>query len=445
MQLHHRSMKVFGMTQSPSERARQSGHPSWLAGLILAITLFGHGPVMARGGEPATASPSVGVQGRGVDFDAALKGVRFNPAKADGNLDSRGKANGLLDADEMALTAAVLNEPDLDLGSRGGVSHRAAAAAFDQAMASAARDTERLAKSYPTVASVVTGYAMLGEASFQAFNAMSSAFGAPLSGDYGLAVAMGRYFGPDGDADGDGASNRSEYAAYRKDGRAAYVRAALDPQVRPKAGQAVSTSAPDPGRRKLVGIVLYPGFEVLDVFGPLEMWANEPGFEVVLIAETAGDVRSAQGVVVKADYGFGSAPKLDIMMVPGGAGTMAQLENPLLLDFLKLQDRQTQFTTSVCTGSALLAKAGLLKGRKATTNKAYFSLASDQDSSVRWMRRARWVEDGKFFTSSGVSAGTDMALGLVARIYGQDHARALARSLEYQWSEDADNDPFALP
>ena len=61
------------------------------------------------------------------------------------------------------------------------------------------------------------------------------------------------------------------------------------------------------------------------------------------------------------------------------------------------------------------------------------------------MRRARWVEDGKFFTSSGVSAGTDMALGLVARIYGQDHARALARSLEYQWSEDADNDPFALP
>ncbi|NBU29364.1 MAG: DJ-1/PfpI family protein, partial [Caulobacteraceae bacterium] len=147
----------------------------------------------------------------------------------------------------------------------------------------------------------------------------------------------------------------------------------------------------------------------------------------------------------KADFGFEGAPKLDVMMVPGGAGTMAQLENPVLLEFLKRQDSQTEFTASVCTGSALLAKAGLLKGRRATTNKAYFSLATGQDASVRWMRRARWVEDGKFFTSSGVSAGTDMALGLVARIYGRDHARALARSLEYQWSEDADHDPFALP
>jgi putative intracellular protease/amidase len=146
-----------------------------------------------------------------------------------------------------------------------------------------------------------------------------------------------------------------------------------------------------------------------------------------------------------ADYDFDGAPKLDVMMVPGGVGTRAELENPVFLNFLRRQDKTTEFTTSVCSGSALLAKAGLLKGRKATSNKAFFSLATSQDASVDWRKEARWVEDGKFFTSSGVSAGTDMALGLVARIYGKDQARRLARSLEYQWSEDADNDPFAIP
>jgi putative intracellular protease/amidase len=195
----------------------------------------------------------------------------------------------------------------------------------------------------------------------------------------------------------------------------------------------------------VIGVVLYPGFEVLDVFGPVEMWANVPDFQVVMIAEKGGLVRSAQGAQVMADYDFDGAPKLDVMMVPGGVGTRAELENPVFLNFLRRQDKTTEFTTSVCSGSALLAKAGLLKGRKATSNKAFFSLATSQDASVDWRKEARWVEDGKFFTSSGVSAGTDMALGLVARIYGKDQARRLARSLEYQWSEDADNDPFAIP
>jgi putative intracellular protease/amidase len=391
-------------------------------------------------GASAPAAASAGA----VDFDAALKGLRFDPAKVDGNLDAKGKANGLLDADEMALVAAVLNDPALDLRATGGVDHGTAAAAFDQALASATVDTQRLAKSYPTSAAVAAGYALLGDGSFKAFNAMIAAFGAPLKGDYGLAAKLDSFFSPSGDADGDGASNSDEYAAFRKAGREAYVRAALDPTVKPAPDQAAVAPPPSAGARKVVGVVLYPGFEVLDVFGPVEMWANEPDFEVILISESGGEVQSAQGVVVKADHSFGSAPRLDIMMVPGGAGTMSQLENPVLLDFLRSQDRNTSYTTSVCTGSALLAKAGLLKGRRATTNKAYFSLAVGQDPSVEWIKHARWVEDGKLFTSSGVSAGADMALGLVARIYGRDHARALARSLEYQWSEDPDTDPFAI-
>ena len=196
--------------------------------------------------------------------------------------------------------------------------------------------------------------------------------------------------------------------------------------------------------KRTIGIVLYPGFEVLDVFGPTEMWANVPDFKVVFIAQSKGPVRSAQGVTVQADYGFDDAPKLDIVMTPGGVGTYAALNNKPLLDYLVKADRESEFTTSVCTGSAILAKAGLLKGHRATSNKKFFSLAVDQDSSVAWAKSARWVEDGKVITSSGVSAGTDMALGLIARIYGPVATRSLARTLEYQWSEDPTNDPFAI-
>ena len=206
--------------------------------------------------------------------------------------------------------------------------------------------------------------------------------------------------------------------------------------------------APSPAQqtaRKVVGVVLYPGFELLDVFGPVEMWANVPEMEVVMLAEQAGVVRSAQGVEVIATHGFSNAPEIAILMTPGGVGTLPALENARLLDFLRVQDQTVELMTSVCTGSALLAKAGLLTGRRATSNKAFFQLAVDQDPEVTWVRSARWVEDGTYVTSSGVSAGTDMALGVVARFYGLDRARQLARSLEYQWNEDPSNDPFALP
>lgn len=413
----------FCVTTRPRRHVRRLG-----LGLTLSMAML------------AVGAPTL-AQTAPVNFDIALKGVKFDPAKVDGNLDASGKANGLLDADEMALVAKVLNDPRLDLRGSGGVDHARVQAAYDQALASATFDTKNLARAYPTAAQVVAGYALLGEGSFKAFSAMIASFGAPLKGDYDLALALGKYLSADSDADGDGVSNRGEYAAAKD--REAYVRAALDPTIK-AIGTAVPAAAPT-STRKIIGVVLYPGFEVLDVFGPVEMWANVPDFEVVLIAEHAGVVRSAQGVAVNADYGFDTAPNLDIMMVPGGIGTTTQLENPVFLDFLLAQDKHTQFTTSVCTGSALLAKAGLLKGHRATSNKAFFSLATSQDPSVTWVKHARWVEDGKLITSSGVSAGTDMALGLVARVHGQDRARQLARSLEYQWIEDPNNDPFAIP
>jgi putative intracellular protease/amidase len=198
------------------------------------------------------------------------------------------------------------------------------------------------------------------------------------------------------------------------------------------------------GAKKTVGVVLYPGFEVLDVFGPVEMWAYVPDFHVIFLAQKAGPVLSTQKVAAVADYSFETAPALDIMMVPGGLGSYTELKNPVFLDFLRAQDRHTSLTTSVCSGSWLLAKAGLLEGRRATSNKLYFSVAVSQPAKVEWVKHARWVEDGKYITSSGVSAGIDMALGVIARLHGRDPARRLARGLEYQWSEDPDNDPFAV-
>jgi putative intracellular protease/amidase len=379
-----------------------------------------------------------------VDFDAAMRGLNFPVTTTDATPDGAQPGNRMIDTDEFALIAAILANPSLDFRKTGGVDHVTVRAAFEQARASAVTDLAALTARYPTAPDVAAGYAMLGAASHTAFSTMTTSFGAPLKGTYALAAAVGVKLAHDGDADGDGVSNRAEYLAQIAKGRAAYVAAALNPTIRDAGTGMTTAAAPVPAAKKTLGIVLYPGFEVLDVYGPLEMFAYVPDFRIVMISETGGAVRSAQGVSTMTDFSFATAPPLDIMMVPGGAGTFTQLNNAVLLDYLRAQNQRTELTASVCTGSALLAKAGILRGHRATTNKAYFSLSVDQDPTVNWITSARWVEDGKMITSSGVSAGTDMALGLIARYHGKEHTQHLARSLEYIWHENADDDPFAI-
>lgn len=197
-------------------------------------------------------------------------------------------------------------------------------------------------------------------------------------------------------------------------------------------------------KMKHIGVVLYTGFELLDVTGPMEMWGNVPTFRLHTVAEKAGPVGSIQGAKIVADYSFEDCPKLDILMVPGGMGSLTELKNPRLLDFLKARSATAELTTSVCSGSALLAKAGVLDGHKATSNKLYFSLATMQSDKVEWVRQARWVDDGKFVTSSGVSAGIDMALHVVARLFDEAQAEKIAKVTEYVWHRDPNDDPFAI-
>ena len=199
-----------------------------------------------------------------------------------------------------------------------------------------------------------------------------------------------------------------------------------------------------------IGAVLYPGFEMLDMFGPLEMFSmlGTDNVEIKMIAQNMNSVTAAIGVALDAgprvepDHDFSSCPPLDIVLVPGGFGTRAELENSALLHFLKEKSESADIVASVCTGSALLAKAGCLEHKSATSNKQFFSLATQQSSNVQWIEKARWVEDDKFFTSSGVSAGMDMSLAIITRLFGIETAENIAKATEYTWHRDADVDPF---
>jgi transcriptional regulator GlxA family with amidase domain len=192
-----------------------------------------------------------------------------------------------------------------------------------------------------------------------------------------------------------------------------------------------------------LGAILYNGFELLDLYGPLEMFGNlKPEIEIIIVAEKAGPVPSFQGPQTVAEYDYQNCPPLDLILVPGGFGTIKELGNQAIMSFLKERVPPAKVTMSVCSGSWILAKAGLLDGRRATSNKVYFKMATQQSDQVQWVSEARWVEDGPVFTSSGVSAGIDMSLAVIASLYGEDKAMEIANYTEYVWNKNSDEDPF---
>jgi transcriptional regulator GlxA family with amidase domain len=204
---------------------------------------------------------------------------------------------------------------------------------------------------------------------------------------------------------------------------------------------------------KRVAVVLFEGFTVLDVYGPVQAFGacrvlrpdGTPRrfFEVVTIADAAGPVRSGEGPATLADFAFADAPPHDILLIPGGFGTRRAVSDEAFLARLAGASRQAPVTATVCTGAALLARTGLMDGRPATSNKISWDWVVQQGPRVLWRRKARWVDDGTLITSSGVSAGIDMTLALIARLHGRDMAVAAARNMEYRWHDDAGDDPFA--
>ncbi|MFI1014287.1 DJ-1/PfpI family protein [Streptomyces sp. NPDC020965] len=185
-----------------------------------------------------------------------------------------------------------------------------------------------------------------------------------------------------------------------------------------------------PGPR--IGILLYDGYSLLDPTGPAEVLSRLPGAEVVMIAERRGPVRTDTGDVrVMAERSIGEVDRLDVLLVPGAGnrGTVAAMGNQALLTWIRAVHRHSRWTTSVCTGSLILAAAGLLDGRRATT---YWASAPYLESTfdVTYVPE-RYVRSGKIITAAGVSAGIDMSLYLASLIAGETTARAIQLAVEY--------------
>mgnify|MGYP001163410422 CR=1 FL=1 len=193
-------------------------------------------------------------------------------------------------------------------------------------------------------------------------------------------------------------------------------------------------------------ILVFDGVEVLDFAGPFEVFSRtrtEPGFEsrrtettapfrVFTVAAGEKDVVATGGLRVTADFAFDDCPQVDLLVVPGGYGTRQLVEHPATLDWIRRMAAGAQLVTSVCTGSALLACAGLLRGKRATTHHGSYDWLASLDPTITVERGVRYVDDG-IVSSAGVSAGIDMAFAVVEKRCGREVAAETARYIEYRW------------
>jgi transcriptional regulator GlxA family with amidase domain len=210
-------------------------------------------------------------------------------------------------------------------------------------------------------------------------------------------------------------------------------------------------------RTQRIGILVYDRFEPIDVWGFLEAfsiarflgtgYSSPPPypFEIVLIGRTMANVKSINGPSVAPDWDFDRARRepLDLLMVPGGGGTWPLLDDradptgvAALLEWMRAMDGKVRIMASVCTGAAVLAKCGFLDGLPATTNHGAFGWVASHGPRALWDNVSRWVDAGKYVTSAGVSAGTDLGFHLVSRMAGRAVAENAVSAAEYDWHRD---------
>ncbi|KAL9116429.1 MAG: hypothetical protein Q9187_007047 [Circinaria calcarea] len=206
------------------------------------------------------------------------------------------------------------------------------------------------------------------------------------------------------------------------------------------------------------GMILYQAFEPMDVFGPLNVFSLmtfNRKLNLALISQTMAPVttrpmtpsmnpyNSTFHAQVVPTHTLATAPKdLEVLIIPGGLGSRSPYLNSTIA-YIKETYPKLRYLITVCTGSSLAAQAGILDGKRATTNKASWESITSKAPLVQWVPTARWVVDGNIWTSSGVSAGLDATLAFVAEVYGSDVAEGIANKLEYVRHTDPSWDPFS--
>jgi len=188
---------------------------------------------------------------------------------------------------------------------------------------------------------------------------------------------------------------------------------------------------------RTIGILLFGDFEELDAVGPWEVlsfWTHQfpdDGWQVTTLARDRAPVTAAKGLALHPEHSYETVPPLDVLVYPGGRGTRPQLRDEAQLDWVRQQRAKVPLMTSVCTGSLVYARAGLLTGRPATTHWGSVDLLHELDPTIEVRPDDRFVDDGDIITAAGVSAGIDMALHLVARLHSVERAREVRRGIQY--------------
>ena len=190
--------------------------------------------------------------------------------------------------------------------------------------------------------------------------------------------------------------------------------------------------------KKHVAILIFDDVEVLDFAGPFEVFAvtdelrahNE--FHVFTVSELRATVRAKNGLKIVPDFVVESCPSAHVVIIPGGSGSRALLNKPLLIEWLRKQARGAEIVMSVCTGARLLAKAGLLDGQRATTHHENIDELRELAPAAVVTADERFTDNGKICTSGGIAAGIDLSLHVVERLLGREAADTTARYMEYE-------------
>jgi len=181
---------------------------------------------------------------------------------------------------------------------------------------------------------------------------------------------------------------------------------------------------------KTIGILLYDGYNTLDAMGPYQTLGEIMGAKIFFVAKKRGVVKNQRGLEIKVDSSFSDVKSLDILVIPGGAiETFMQTQDTETLDWIRKIDKTSKYTASVCTGSWILGATGLLKGRNATSN--WYRAEEMLPSYGAKFSQKRWVQDGKYWTSAGVTAGIDMSLAIINDLVGRKYTEGVMLDLEY--------------